>query len=1208
MEEGTSGRDKTSDLTDLVDRLRDKDFRVDTRQYLLAHDLLLSLARRGEPTFDASPDKLASYLGPIFSTSEDEQLRFAAIVREWRGEKRPDAPRRTPVSDIVRQNWARTFAQWRRWRRPLWLVLVAVPLLLILAAYRAYYYLPVAHTIEVRERRPSGDVALARSAVVQVDNMPHAVDQYGRLSIGVARARTVQLEITSNGYQALTLAVSGSDPSPVTVTLETAAPQDPEFVQSDVRTARIFGVVLPISIGGRTTHWAGVAWGAIIAGLLVWTVLWLVDRSRRRLAVRRLPVTDDPELITLKVDPPATAIVNEQEARRAAISLRRARTETDVVLHVAGTVNASARNGGFFTPNVVPRRSAPEYVLLVNRRGKEDHQARVTAGILDVFRAHNVALDIYWFRDDPRTCFDDAGTPHRLGHIVNRHHRATLVVCAETAIAFNLSTGRLLGWVEATTTLATRVYVTPEPPYRWAAAEFALIDAGYVVLPATEAGWQQLGQLDGFDDRTAIASAYARGFPAVLAGSDRRWLDRNTPPIDVLRALLRQIETYLGEEGFAWLCACAVYPQISWPLTLAVARSPVDYRLLPALARLPWLRHAFMPDWLRKELVERLPPDEETRVRETLRVLIDRTAPEKPGSAGGVASILSLSALVGPVDVLLAAPSESPLNDAILVGFMAGTRSDPLTFDAPRSILRRFSKRVGEIRAPGDRPRHGWRNFLASLRAWTTFRRSLIRGAVASAVALVAALALTNMLTIARVTDDREPIWFVEIPGGESTAGGAASGSDAARVNVPTFFISRTEVTVGQYLACVREGACKPGDSQITTGPTDFPVRRISWDEAREYCVWLEKRLKEWTDTPREISDALAGRRGTASRVTLPTGPEWLLAARGDDDRRYPWGNQIQPYLANFAATGLDAPSPVGAYPAGQSPFGVLDMSGNVREWTTSSPQGFLEIRGGSFRDPPESLAVTEALLLRSRSERSDDLGFRVVVSSGELNAVTKPDVRVMAPLTLTAQANAPLNWFTKPPTGTLNVGNVPFALLRGPQNVIALNATLNDRAPARVDIGVVERGLRAVHVLLVGAWVQDIERGQRVGRIRLIFDKGDASYDLIAGLNLRESWEYRDSITALGPDSVPGTRWQNALQENQARDRDGKGSVPAVAYLDMLSLQAPANRANDTLRQIVLEDVAKEINTGKGRAPSNPSFSVVAITVESARPPAAAR
>src|SRR5262249_17384677 len=151
-------------------------------------------------------------------------------------------------------------------------------------------------------------------------------------------------------------------------------------------------------------------------------------------------------------------------------------------------------------------------------------------------------------------------------------------------------------------------------PYRWARRERILADEGFVVLPATEAGFRTFADIAGdWRLERMFPAAYARAYPAMLADEPLRWLDRNAPADGNVEKLIGGLRGYLGPQGFSWLCAIAVYPQISWPLSLYLAKNgdgaennEQRLALVPVLARLPWLRYGFMPDWLRRTLIARM--------------------------------------------------------------------------------------------------------------------------------------------------------------------------------------------------------------------------------------------------------------------------------------------------------------------------------------------------------------------------------------------------------------------------------------------------------------------------------------------------------------------------------------------------------------------------------------------------------------------------
>jgi serine/threonine-protein kinase len=215
------------------------------------------------------------------------------------------------------------------------------------------------------------------------------------------------------------------------------------------------------------------------------------------------------------------------------------------------------------------------------------------------------------------------------------------------------------------------------------------------------------------------------------------------------------------------------------------------------------------------------------------------------------------------------------------------------------------------------------------------------------------------------------PAGMISIPGGEYMMGrndGNEFETPAHLVKVESFFIDEKEVTNEQYAEFVRQRRQPPKhwvDGQYASGEANLPVVNVSWYEARDYCEWRGKRL--------------------------PTEEEWEFAARGKENRLYPYGNEWKPQFSNAREDGFNRPRTVGSYPDGASPFGVLDMAGNVAEWTATDYQpypgstarkdeGNKVIRGGSFNAPAKEQTATDRFF--DFPQRAYDyIGFRCAKS-----------------------------------------------------------------------------------------------------------------------------------------------------------------------------------------------------------------------------------
>jgi formylglycine-generating enzyme required for sulfatase activity len=220
---------------------------------------------------------------------------------------------------------------------------------------------------------------------------------------------------------------------------------------------------------------------------------------------------------------------------------------------------------------------------------------------------------------------------------------------------------------------------------------------------------------------------------------------------------------------------------------------------------------------------------------------------------------------------------------------------------------------------------------------------------------------------------------MVYVPAGEFVMGSNDYDDEKPphTVYLDAFWIDKYEVTNALYKKCVDAGKCSPpSESKSYTrrsyyGNTqydNYPVIYVTWENANQYCTWANKKL--------------------------PTEAQWEKAARGTDGRIYPWGNTFDKNLLNSVEGGKGDTTAVGSYPAGASPYGAMDMAGNVWEWVADwydanyyknsasrNPTGptsglYRVLRGGSWDS--DSLVVRAAYRhLSVPVYRGSDVGFR---------------------------------------------------------------------------------------------------------------------------------------------------------------------------------------------------------------------------------------
>ena len=241
-------------------------------------------------------------------------------------------------------------------------------------------------------------------------------------------------------------------------------------------------------------------------------------------------------------------------------------------------------------------------------------------------------------------------------------------------------------------------------------------------------------------------------------------------------------------------------------------------------------------------------------------------------------------------------------------------------------------------------------------------------------------------------TDGNDDVEMLRIPAGPFLMGsddGPADERPQHRISLPEFSIDRLPVTNAQFARFLESKGVgaetgdrwydiddndarihrRDGKWQADSGFENHPVVEVSWFGAAAYCGWAGKRL--------------------------PTEAEWEKSARGTDGRKFPWGNEPPDRTRAHFTGGWNDLRPVGSFPKGASPYGVLDLAGNGWEWVSSAylpypynasdgredlkPPQVRVTRGGGHDSPAEELTTTHRGAHVSRNFRSGhhNIGFR---------------------------------------------------------------------------------------------------------------------------------------------------------------------------------------------------------------------------------------
>jgi WD40 repeat protein len=663
---------KSDRLTAFIEELREKGYKIGISQYIAAQQVVLTLIDQGE-TLD-SPGSLGGYLGPIFCSSPTEQEDFQQRFKLWLDSLPTSTALETTTSEVQPRDTKaqvlsqelsniQSFAHWLK-------IGAFVGAIMVIVLYGFWSTKPKPATIA-----PS------------TATLPTPKFSSGTISTPSPKTKVTPSSGTiSTPSPKTVIPSSGTTPSPHTVApspkSSTIPPQSSELVFKPV-------------VNASSLFFCGWQQKGLIFFMLALPVLIFYNliqlsfwSKRADLFLKRLGMDREPKLEKISIQGVEQDLFPPLIFTQIARGLKRRVRIPSQQLDVNKTIEATLKKGSWLSPVYGTYQRLVEYLFLVDSASFRDHQAQFVEEMINCLKKDGVLITVYFFEGDPRICFSKErnNSPRKLQEIIHQYHDRCLIVVSDSDRFFSDISGELEPWVSQLKTWEKRAVLTPNPISNWSNQEFFLAQ-NFIVLPATAEGLQVLSQvLNPEVIKSYLLSGQVQTpLPEQLLSHSFHWLDRSPPTAEEITSMLKSLEEYLGEDGYYWFTACAVFPELHWNITLYLGtqlktqsnQSLAEVCSPIKLARLPWFRSGYMPDWLRSLLILKLTKEQELTIRSALQNLL-------VSSVQGTVNQQQLEVatqyekmlpdLLNPMLRLLSKRSEdgSPLRDYLFLDFMQG--------------------------------------------------------------------------------------------------------------------------------------------------------------------------------------------------------------------------------------------------------------------------------------------------------------------------------------------------------------------------------------------------------------------------------------------------------------------------------------------------------------------------------------------------------
>ena len=600
--------------------------------WLHIHQLLANRAAKG--LLPQTAEEFVRLLSPVVCKSPQHQYRILAVINEWLNGQKPTVQAQLSSSEQPAAiAWRKRLSRFNR--RSLYGVVFLVSLLITLLV-TFYYWSPTPEAVII-ERPLTDEEVISDKVVIPSPSKVQIIDQIA--------------------------------PNPL--------PMPKRLSSNWLRWQQLSGWIIP-SIP------------AFIA------LLWLLWHYRKRTVLRNNAPQGEKLLkhITFNLSKDnVVAPFSGAEFAKAAAKLLHPVWVDSRRLHIADSVIATSKNSGYFTPRYQQRHVRPEYLILVQSVHGDDQNAAYAELLVTALQQQNVDVRSYRFRDDPRRLFPRIQPAHgadtatlSLKKLAQKYTDARMIVISDWNILFQpYYPDRHHDWVKEFDGWLKRVWLSPG----YEDAQWAKRAAGqaqqlnFRLLPMASNSIEKVAQWLRMEGEPPAplgeTGEDVEHLPTILTETADSWLNWQPPHGLDLKRLCQKLNFFLGDDGFLLLQALAVFPKPLSPLpqildiqlnTMTASPSRTgshqdSERRLQRISRLPWLRFAYMPDYLRLCLLKGLNRSDRKKIRLAWTAILQGLAEEEKPDKISVPISLPKTGKLKIKHLLASQAKNSAINDSI---------------------------------------------------------------------------------------------------------------------------------------------------------------------------------------------------------------------------------------------------------------------------------------------------------------------------------------------------------------------------------------------------------------------------------------------------------------------------------------------------------------------------------------------------------------